>query len=90
MHFLSVWCGCVTLSCNCVGEKFPSKQHLYNICAMLSKTLGRRCTNVILMFCVCWVTFHLPAHHVPACQQTWGLLSVGFSGGPTLDDLAPH
>ena len=26
-------------------------KHLYNICAML----GRRCINVIQMFCICWL-----------------------------------
>ena len=29
--------------------------HLYNV-GPKSKTLSRRCTNVIQMFCVCWVT----------------------------------
>ena len=28
-------------------------KHLYNV-GSTSKTLGRRCTNVIQMFCVCW------------------------------------
>ena len=36
----------------------PSKhktfvEHLYNVGAT-SQTLGRRCTNVVQMFCVCW------------------------------------
>ena len=54
MHFLSVWCGCVTLSCNCVGEKFPSKQHLYNICTMLDQC-RRHWADVVQMLYWCFV-----------------------------------
>ena len=36
------------------GKHKTFLKHLYNA-GPTSKTLGRRCTNVIKMFCVCWV-----------------------------------
>ena len=48
-----------------ITRSYPANtKHLYNILYNVgptSKTLGRRCTNVIQMFCVCWVViyFHL-------------------------------
>ena len=41
-----------------INRRGPSKhktfvKHLYNV-GPTSKMLGRRCTNVIQMFCVCW------------------------------------
>ena len=51
---------CLTPSAACyMYRNVPSKhetflKHLYNV-GPTSKTLGRRCANVIQMFCVCWV-----------------------------------
>ena len=47
-----------TFQCQCKLKRLPSKhkifvQHFYKV-GSTSKTLGRRCTNVIQMFCVCW------------------------------------
>ena len=37
------------------GGNPANTKHLYNICTRLGQTLERRCTNLIQMFCVCWV-----------------------------------
>ena len=56
---LFLWCKVLYLVNNYISsKKQPSEQetfvwHLYKV-GPTSKTLGRRCTNVIQMFCVCW------------------------------------
>ena len=58
-----------------VGRGPPSKHktfvyHLYNV-GTTSKTFGRRCANVIQMFCVCvcWADAVIKAD----CWESWGL-----------------
>ena len=48
--------------------------HLYNV-GPASKTLGRRCTNVMQMFCVCWVMplFLLYFIHLCAITKAWSI-----------------
>ena len=63
----------VTVNANCQQRLFapsrelPSKHnifiwHLYNV-GPTSKTLGRRCTNVIQICCVCWVTVKIDTNN---------------------------
>ena len=46
------------------GKHKTFVQYLYNV-GPTSKTLARRCTNVVQMFCVCWDS---PTPPPPACQ----------------------
>ena len=47
------WAPCTVHATPC--KYYPANtKHLYNV-GPTSSTLGRRCINVIQMFCVCWV-----------------------------------
>ena len=52
-------------------------KHLYNV-GPASKTLGRRCTNVIRMFCVCWDVMTV-AYHPKCCWDGFIYLRPAFS-----------
>ena len=63
------------------GEHKNICMTLYNV-GPTSKTLGRRCINVIQMCCVCWAG-ELPLKH-STFVQCW------FNVGPALQTLVQH
>ena len=73
----------------------PSKHktflwYLYNV-GITSKTLGRRCTNVIQMFCVCWVGAG-PYHFTKtfSCKHCVDPLTAGAAHIRFLHFLSAH
>ena len=65
------WCSRPTLPAN--------RKHLYNIYYNVGstlKTLGRRCTNVIQMFCVCWA--QQPSNDIHISKNTLCILDIRY------------